>query len=125
MKYEDIEAKFYKWAYLNRIRIAIFFVSYLTLYVLSDLPYINLYFPRSIVPLVGLFIGVFILKIPIRKIFLITSGLFLVCLMLTLLGWPGKAESLGNFIYALFLAATIKGIFSQAGKEKQKAKLPM
>jgi len=110
----ELEERFSKWLWSwiqkRRLRMVITLGFSALIFVLHDLPYLNLIFDSQTSLVISFVFGIFVLDIDKRVVF----GMAMTCLILALpfsiLGGYGQAEDLGNFTYGLLLAGVLKGL---------------
>lgn len=107
---EGYEKKIYNWFFYNRYRIIGLLLISGLLYLISFLPYLNLYIEKELIFLAILVAGIIVFNLDEILVLRISILLFILAGILQILDFGELAEFIGDYIYGLLLYYVVKEI---------------
>lgn len=113
---EKVENGILNWAYRERRRIVLYFLLAGILFILSLLPYVNLYFSKNLLIFSLLFLFLIIFRVTVKTMTVISITILFFALPLVLVGEIPLAEKLAELVYGVFVLIVVKTIVQSANK---------
>lgn len=115
-----IEKKLIKILKEKRLRIYIFLVSSIALFIIPMTPYISILINLKTALLAMTLIFFLLFSVSQIKLFLLISLLFIICAVFLLLGQFDRAEEFGNYIFTVLIVQAILFLKHSYDEKNQK-----
>lgn len=111
-----LERSAIKWLVAKRYKLFLLTLIGILLFIVSFLPFVNLFLSMHAIVIIMFFLAVFVLEVSHITLILFGLSLFIPSMLLLLFERFSGAESIADYIYAIFFAAVIRLIIVNTRK---------